>query len=86
MEDEQSTRCVLLEWAKQWRAGNAQCPWCGIAEFDLVDNQSDGRMRYETFACKAESCRARWKVEFQEVALVVLRGDVVNGEDWIELQ
>jgi len=70
-----------LEWAKNWRDGDAKCPCCGGIEFDIVDVESEGRLRYETFRCKAETCLVHWKVEFREAAVVVIDGE----DDWIEL-
>jgi hypothetical protein len=79
-EHKQQVRNGNIEWARQWRDGNAKCPYCAGTEFDIVDVDSEGRLRYETFKCKVETCAAPWKVEFREVALVV-----VDGEDnWIE--
>jgi hypothetical protein len=84
--DAREQRCVAVEWARQWHNGNVRCPRCTLDEFDLVDVQSEGQMRYETFRCNATACGARWKVEFRETALAVLRDDLVSEDDWIELQ
>lgn len=75
-----------LKWAEQWRNGNGQCPRCGGSEFDLVDVNSEGRMRYETLRCKSYACGAHWKVEFRETALSVLRDDGEADGEWIELR
>jgi hypothetical protein len=72
-----------LEWARQWRDGEAQCPSCGGTEFGIPDCKYEENARYETFGCI--SCSARWKVELRETALVVVRDDVGGDDEWIEL-
>jgi hypothetical protein len=72
-----------LEWARQWREGNALCPSCSGTEFGIPDAKYEDHARYESFCCL--SCSARWKVELRETALAVER-DAIDGDgEWIEL-
>ncbi len=86
MQDQQEVRRGDLKWAREWRDGNARCPYCAGTEFDIVDLNAEGRMRYETFRCKTNACKARWKVEYRETALILLRDDADCEDDWIELE
>jgi hypothetical protein len=79
----QQVRRGDLEWARQWREGEAQCPCCGGSEFGIPDVKYEDHARYETFRCI--SCSAHWKVELRETALVVVRDDIDNEDEWIEL-
>lgn len=81
IERKRKLRSTDLEWARAWHDGCARCPRCGCTEFGLVDFEADAGVRYESHGC--EGCGARWKVEFREAALVVLRED--EEADWIEL-
>jgi hypothetical protein len=83
IERQRKIRLQDLRWARRWRDGDAQCPRCAGAEFQIVDVESDGKMRYETFRCRDVACDARWKVEFCESALVVVSED--GDQDWIDL-
>jgi hypothetical protein len=83
IERQQKIRQQDLRWARRWRDGDAQCPRCAGAEFQIVDVESDGKMRYETFRCRDVACDARWKVEFCESALVVVSEG--GDQDWIDL-
>jgi hypothetical protein len=75
-----------LQWARKWRAGDAHCPRCGGDDMEIIDRNSEGSMLYETFSCTTEACGARWKVEFQEKALSVVRNGSDDDDNWIELQ
>lgn len=86
MQNRQEERRGDLKWAREWRDGNARCPCCAGTEFDIVDLNADGHMRYETFKCETEACGARWKVEFRESALSLLRDGADGDGGWIELQ
>jgi hypothetical protein len=70
-----------LAWAQQWHDGWTRCPSCGGTDFRVVDLEAEAQLRYEGHSCN--SCGARWKVEFRETALVVLRED--SEDDWIDL-
>lgn len=83
IEHEQSQQAAL-EWARRWQEGEAQCPRCADTDFELVDTRAEGRMRYETYECRAATCRASWKVEFRETALVVVE-NARDEANWIEL-
>jgi len=83
-ETEDSKQCREdLEWARQWRQGDARCPSCGGSEFCIPDCRYEDQARYESFRCI--SCSARWKVELRETALVVVRDDIGSDDEWIEL-
>jgi hypothetical protein len=86
MQDRHDNSSGDLTWAREWFDGNARCPCCAGTEFDIVDLNADGRMRYETFRCETGACRARWKVEFRESALSLLRDGADCEGAWIELQ
>jgi hypothetical protein len=83
VELQQKIRQRDLLWARRWRDGDAQCPRCAGAEFQVVDVESQGRMRYESFRCRDAVCNARWKVEFCESALAIVSEG--GDEDWIDL-
>jgi hypothetical protein len=80
--EQQELRRHDLKWAQEWCDGEAHCPRCGGSDFHVVDENSEGRVRYETLRCKTDPCGARWQVEFRETALVILRDD--GEDDWIE--
>jgi len=82
-ERRQQTRRADLEWAQAWHGGCARCPNCGRTEFGLVDLDSDARERYESMTCR--DCGACWKVEFRESAVVILREEADQDDEWIEL-
>jgi hypothetical protein len=72
-----------LGWAQRWREGHAQCPCYAGSEFQLVNVESEGRMRYESFRCRDVTCDALWKVEFCESAIAIVREGL--EQEWIEL-
>src|ERR1700722_17358810 len=85
IQEQHEIRSGDLKWAEQWHNGDGQCPRCAGTEFDVVDVNSEGRMRYETLTCTSKACGARGKVEFRETALSVPRDDGEADGEWVEL-
>lgn len=83
IERKQQVRRADLDWARQWHDGCARCPTCGRTELGVVDLEAEGQLRYESMSCKG--CGARWKVEYRESAVAILREDTDHDDDWIEL-
>ena len=83
IERKQQFRRADLEWALQWHNGCAHCPSCRGTEFSLADLASEGQLRYKTMSCK--TCGARWKVAYRESAVVIVRDQVDQDDEWIEL-